>query len=234
MSFPWESIIGKTVSVDDLEGERQPCVIIRNYIFASAVEAQGAVDDVDDGNATAKVDSVDFEAYAAGCVQACRNVTMLAIGVEACHMANRNRISNAAFDKGTDGNMGKCKFQAGIDGYRVDVSLLHVLEQATVLAVARIILGTQSETGDIPDLVFSHASHTEVVRNLVHKDSTPIPNAKVANGMESELTLRSVDTGSFSRLGSYDGPLVGMTIAMMRWTKLCLRRNRQREEEAEG
>ena len=136
MSFPWESIIGKTVSVDDLEGERQPCVIIRNYIFASAVETQSAVDDVDDGNATAKVDSVDFEAYAAGCVQASRNVTMLAIGVEACHMANGNRISNAAFDKGTDRNMGECKFQAGIDGYRVDVSLLHVLEQVAMLAIA--------------------------------------------------------------------------------------------------
>ena len=90
MSFPWESIMGKTVSVDDLEGERQPCVIIRNYIFAPAVETQGAVDDVDDGNTTAKVDSVDFEAYATSCVQACRNVTMFPFGVEACHMANGN------------------------------------------------------------------------------------------------------------------------------------------------
>ena len=101
-----------------------------------------------------------------------------------------------------------------------------------MLAVARIILGTQSETGDISDLVFSHASHTEVVRNLVHKDSTPIPNAKVANGMESELTPRGVDTRDISWLGPCDSPPVGMAIARMRWTDLSLGRHRQYKEQA--
>ncbi len=147
-------------------------------------------------------------------------------------MASGNRKADATFDKGADGNIGNCKFQAGINGHCVDIGLLHILEQAAVLAVARIKLGTQSDAGGVPELVLGHAAHAKVVRETMPKDSPPIPHAYVADNMKPELASWTVSIGHVSRLGSHDGPPVRLAIAGMRGTHLCLGRHRQHKEEA--
>jgi hypothetical protein len=158
---------------------------------------------------------------------------MNTVMVVAGHCASGDCVADAAFDEGTDGRVGQRQLEVGVDGDGMEVGLLHVPDQTAVFAVGGEILSADAQAGEMPDLILSHATHTEVIGDVVHQDGTEVTIAQVAIHMETKLS----DGIIMARFMSFTGlhhRSSGMVAIAMRRTNLCLRRKRQRKEEAEG
>ena len=80
----------------------------------------------------------------------------------------------------------------------MDVGLLHVVKQAAVLAVARIVFRADADAGEVADLVFRHASHTEMVRDIVPENGLTVVGAEIAKHVETKFPDRAVEVRSLS------------------------------------
>ena len=104
----------------------------------------------------------------------------------------------------------------------MDVGLLHVVKQAAVLAVARIVFSADADAGEVADLVFRHASHTEMVRDIVPENGLKVVGAKIAKHVETKFPDRTVEVRSLSVTVLHHRSSGLMPMPWARWTDLCL------------
>ena len=163
------------------------------------------------------------------------HIMAYAIRVVAGDFAQRRRKPDSAFNKGTDGRVGQAELQVGVDGQGVDVSLLHVFEQAAMLAIAGIIFRADAQVGDVTYLVFSHAAYAEMIGDFVHEDGPQVADAQIAKDMETERPHRAIAMfGMLWRTWPDDGSSWHVTITRPRWTRLCHSGDSQGQQEAQG
>lgn len=212
------------------ERDPHPDVIIRDDIHAGPDGAVVGVHHVDGRQAAAEVDAVDLDTHGAARVQAHGFVVVHAFRVVAGHCAQGHGIADAAFDEGADVGIRQREFQVGVDGQRVEVGLLHVVEQVAVLAVGRIELRADADAGEATDLVLRHTAYAEVIGDIVRDDGAEVVVAELAVHVETEV-VEAVEARRATLMGLLQRSGMGLWTV---WTDLCLGRNRHHNEEAQG